>query len=319
MLGTLSVRNIVLIDQLDIVLDTGLTVLTGETGAGKSILLDALALALGGRGDQSLVRAGVESGQVIAVFHLPPEHALRARLRANEIPDDEEVILRRVQYADGRTRAFINDNPVSAALLREVGALAVEIHGQHADRALVDTATHRALLDAYGCHTKDLSDTETAYRALTEAEAAVTRQRERVERAARDEEYARHVVAELTELAPERGEEEALAERRQHLMSIEKSADDVRDADEALNGATAPGPALATLMRRLERKGPDGLFGPVIEALDATLVSLDRAHEALEVLKREMDFDPQELERVEERLFAIRAAARKHQVERRTR
>ena len=240
---------------------------------------------------------------------------MRALLRANEIPDDEEVILRRVQYADGRTRAFINDNPVSAALLREVGALAVEIHGQHADRALVDTATHRALLDAYGGHTKDLSDTETAYRALTEAEAAVTRQCERVERAARDEEYARHVVAELTELAPERGEEEALAERRQHLMSIEKSADDVRDADEALNGATAPGPALATLMRRLERKGPDGLFGPVIEALDATLVSLDRAHEALEVLKREMDFDPQELERVEERLFAIRAAARKHQVE----
>lgn len=314
MLGTLSVRNIVLIDQLDIVLDTGLTVLTGETGAGKSILLDALALALGGRGDQSLVRTGVESGQVTAVFHLPPEHALRVLLRDNEIPDDEEVILRRVQYADGRTRAFINDNPVSASLLREAGTLAVEIHGQHADRALVDTATHRALLDAYGGHAKELDETAETYRVLTETEAAVARQRARVERAARDEDYARHTVAELEDLAPETGEEEALAARRQHLMQIEKSADDVRDADEVLNGSTAPGPVLATLMRRLERKGSDGLFGPVIEALDATLVALDRAHEALETLKREMDFDPQELERVEERLFAIRAAARKHQV-----
>ncbi|MBU1175322.1 MAG: DNA repair protein RecN, partial [Alphaproteobacteria bacterium] len=315
MLGTLSVRNIVLIDQLDIALDAGLTVLTGETGAGKSILLDALALALGGRGDQALVRAGVDSGQVTAVFHLAPDHPVRMLLRRNEIPDDEEVILRRVQYADGRTRAFINDNPVSASLLHEAGALAVEIHGQHADRALVDTASHRALLDAYGGHAGELDATAAAWRALTDAEAAVDRQRQRVERAQRDEDYARHVVAELTELAPEPGEEEALSGRRQHLMSIEKSADDVRDADEVLNGSTAPGPVLATLMRRLERKGSEGLFGRVIEALDQTLVALDHAHEALETLKREMDFDPQELERVEERLFAIRAAARKHQVE----
>ncbi len=314
MLGTLSVRNIVLIDQLDIVLDSGLTVLTGETGAGKSILLDALALALGGRGDQSLVRTGLESGQVTAVFHLPPDHPVRTLLRANEIAEDEEVILRRVQYADGRTRAFINDNPVSASLLHEVGSLAVEIHGQHADRALVDTATHRALLDAYGGHFDALEATAAACKALSAAEAAVKRQRDHVDRAARDEDYARHVVAELAELAPVAGEEAELSERRQHLMSLEKSADDVRDADEALNGPAAPGPMLATLMRRLARKGDDKLFGPVIEALDATLVSLDRTQEVLEIIKREMDFDPQELERVEERLFALRAAARKHQV-----
>ena len=314
MLGTLSVRNIVLIDQLDIVLDAGLTVLTGETGAGKSILLDALSLALGGRGDQGLVRAGLESGQVTAVLHLPPGHPVRALLAENEIPDDEEVILRRVQYADGRTRAFINDNPVSASLMRDVGALAIEIHGQHADRALVDTATHRALLDAYGGHDADLSATATSYKTLVAAEQAVARQRERVDRAARDEDYARHVVAELEELAPAVGEEEELSARRQHLMQIEKSADDVRDADEVLNGPTAPGPVLATLMRRLSRKGDDSLFTPVIEAIDATLVTLDRAHDALETLKRQMDFDPQELERVEERLFALRAAARKHQV-----
>jgi DNA repair protein RecN (Recombination protein N) len=314
MLGTLSVRNIVLIDQLDIMLDKGLTVLTGETGAGKSILLDALSLALGGRGDQALVRAGMDSGQVTAVLHLPPEHPVRSVLAANEIPGDEEVILRRIQYADGRTRAFINDNPVSASLMRDVGTLAVEIHGQHADRALIDATTHRALLDAYGGHFADLDATASAYAALIVAEDAVARQRARVERAARDEDYARHVVAELTELSPHEGEETELAERRQHLMQVEKSADDVRDADDLLNGSSAPGPVLATLMRRLERKGEGGLFGPVVEALDATLVALDRAHEALETLKREMDFDPQELERVEERLFALRAAARKHQV-----
>ncbi len=315
MLGTLSVRNIVLIDQLDIVLDTGLTVLTGETGAGKSILLDALALALGGRGDQSLVRAGLDSGQVTAVLHLPPDHPVRALLSANEIPNDEEIILRRIQYADGRTRAFINDNPVSASLMREVGTLAVEIHAQHADRALVDTATHRALLDAYGGHDDEREATAVAHKTMVEADAAVARQRERVERARRDEDFARHVVAELTELAPAAGEETVLSDRRQHLMRIEKSTDDVRDADEVLNGPAAPGPMLATLLRRLERKSETGLFGPVVEALDQTLIALDRAHEALEVLKGEMDFDPQELERVEERLFGLRAVARKHQVE----
>ncbi len=314
MLGTLSVRNIVLIDQLDIILDAGLTALTGETGAGKSILLDALSLALGGRGDQSLVRTGMESGQVTAVLHLPPDHPVRKLLAANEIPDDEEVILRRVQYADGRTRAFINDNPVSASLMRQVGLLAIEIHGQHADRALVDTATHRALLDAYGGHVAETGATAAAHHALSELERAVARQRALVERAQRDEEYARHVVAELEELSPETGEETELADRRQHLMGLEKSADDVRDADEVLNGPNAPGSVLVTLMRRLARKSEDGLFGPVTDALDQTLVALDHASEALETLKREMDFDPLELERVEERLFALRAAARKHQV-----
>lgn len=314
MLGTLSVRNIVLIDQLDIILDAGLTALTGETGAGKSILLDALSLALGGRGDQSLVRTGMESGQVTAVLHLPADHPVRRLLAENEIADDEEVILRRVQYADGRTRAFINDNPVSAGLMRDVGLLAVEIHGQHADRALVDTATHRALLDAYGGHGAETAATAGAHDALSEAERAVSRQRELVERARRDEDYARHVVAELEALSPGTGEETELADRRQHLMGLEKSADDIRDADDVLNGSSAPGPVLATLMRRLSRKSEEGLFGPVTEALDQTLVALDHAHEALETLKREMDFDPQELERVEERLFALRAAARKHQV-----
>ena len=150
MLSALSVRNIVLIDQLDLGLDTGLTALTGETGAGKSILLDALGLALGGRGDASLVRNGSDSGQVVAILQLAEDHPARVALRENEIADDPELILRRVQYADGRTRAFINDQPVGAGLMQSIASRLVEIHGQHDDRALVDAATHRSLLDAFG-------------------------------------------------------------------------------------------------------------------------------------------------------------------------
>jgi DNA repair protein RecN (Recombination protein N) len=317
MLSTLSVRNIVLIDQLDLAFEPGLTVLTGETGAGKSILLDALTLALGGRGDAALVREGTESGQVVAVLHLPEDHAARIFLRESEIADDAEIILRRVQYADGRTRAFINDQPVSAGLLKSVGALLVEIHGQHDDRALIDAATHRALLDAFGGHVKDIDAVHGAHAALTKAHRAVEEQRARVDKAAREEEYARHVVEELSALAPIAGEELELSERRAHLMGLEKAATEVNDADEILNGTTAPGPALSLLMRRLTRKGDSegALFAPMIDALDQALIALDRTSEALDAIRREMAFDPGELERTEERLFALRAAARKHQVE----
>ncbi len=315
MLNALSVRNIVLIDQLDLVLEEGLTALTGETGAGKSILLDALTLALGGRGDASLVRSGADSGQVVAVLQLPRNHPARETLRENAIADDEDVILRRVQFSDGRTRAFINDQPVSAGLLQAVGRLIVEIHGQHDDRALVDAATHRAALDAFGGHESLAAAVWSTHEALVEAEAAVEGQRAIIAEAQAREEYARHVVGELGELHLEVGEEEVLAERRQRLMTLEKAAEEVRDADEILNGPTAPGPVLAGLMRRLMRKADAGaaVFQPIVEALDAALVSLDATSDALEGLKRDMAFDPADLERVEERLFALRAAARKHQ------
>ena len=189
MLSALSVRNIVLIDQLDLGLEGGLTVLTGETGAGKSILLDALTLALGGRGDASLVRHGADSGQVVAVLQLPADHPARVLLRENEIADDDELILRRVQYADGRTRAFINDQPVGAALLQAIGSRLVEIHGQHDDRALVDAATHRALLDAFGGLDADVDAVREAHAALTAAEAEVASQRAMIAEAAAREDY----------------------------------------------------------------------------------------------------------------------------------
>lgn len=315
MLNALSVRNIVLIDQLDLALGEGMTVLTGETGAGKSILLDAMTLALGGRGDASLVRQGQESGQVVAVLELSADHPARALLRDNAIPDDEDVILRRVQFADGRTRAFINDQPVSASLLQKIGSQIVEIHGQHDDRALVDVATHRAALDAFGELNGEAASVRDCWAALVEAQQAVAEQRKQVEEALAAEDYARHTVEELSKLNPAVGEEEELAARRQQLQQAEKASSDVVEIDEILNGPSAPAPALASLMRRLMRKVDGGatLFQPIIDALDASLVTLDRTTDVLEDLKREMSFDPRELEEVEERLFALRALARKHQ------
>ena len=314
MLNALSVRNIVLIDQLDLALEGGMTVLTGETGAGKSILLDALTLALGGRGDAALVRSGCDSGQVVAVLQLGATHPARAALRDNAIPDDEEVILRRVQYADGRTRAFINDQPVSAALLARVGAQIVEIHGQHDDRALVDVATHRASLDAFGVLDGQAGAVRESWAALTDAQEAVAAQQALVAEALAQEDYARHAVDELSKLGAAVGEEEELAARRQHLQQVERSVSDLKETDDILNGPAAPGPALSSLMRRLLRKIDGGatLFQPIVDALDASLGALDVTGDALEALKREMAYDPSELEAVEERLFALRAAARKH-------
>ncbi len=292
-----------------------MTALTGETGAGKSILLDSLSLALGGRGDNGLVRKGTERGQVVASVELPIDHAVMNMLKENELMSDGEIILRRVQYADGRTRGFVNDQPISAKLMQKIGQELIEIHGQHDDRALVDPSTHRHLLDAFGGHQKLRAATQDTYKALTAAQDALNRQEAAVEKARADEDYARHVVAELEELNTEKGEEEELAAQRQRLMELEKAADEVRDADEVINGPSAPSSALAGLMRQLMRKG-DGeqnLFGAVVENIDAALVALDRTSEALEDIKRQMEFDPMELEGAEERLFALRAAARKHQ------
>ena len=285
MLTGLSVRNIVLIDQLDLGFEGGLSVLTGETGAGKSILLDALTLALGGRGDAALVRAGAGSGQVVAVLQLPAGHAVRVMLRDNDIADDEELILRRVQFADGKTRAFINDQPVSAAMLARIGTLTAEIHGQHDGRALVDPATHRALLDAFG----GLGDAvaagvNAAHAALLGAQRDLAEQQAAVAEAARRDDYARHVVDELGKLAPQPGEEEQLAERRSQMQQLERAADEVTEVDAVLNGPAAAGPALAQLMRRLGRKADAGaeIFRPLVDTLDAALLAMDGVQSALD-------------------------------------
>ena len=314
MLARLSIRDIVLIDRLDIDFAGGLSVLTGETGAGKSILLDAFALALGARGDATLVRQGAEQGQVTAMFELAASHSARALLTESDIQPDEALILRRVQFADGRTRAFVNDQPVSVQALQNLGAALVEIHGQHDARALVDAATHRRLLDAYAGLEQDAAAVARLWDARREAEAAVSNHRADVERAAREADWLRHAVEELTKLAPQSGEETALADRRAKMMQGEKVAGDLREAHDAVAGSASPVPALAAAVRRLERRAAQapGLLEPAVQAFDAALNALEEARGHLEQALRAADHDPQELERIEERLFALRAAGRKY-------
>src|SRR5688572_2084258 len=236
MLVQLAIRDIVLIDRLELQFHEGLSVLTGETGAGKSILLDAFALALGARGDGGLVRHGETQGQITAVFECPADHPARRIAADAEIETDGDLILRRVQVADGRTRAFINDQPVSVQVLRSIGSTLVEIHGQHDDRALVDPVTHRAILDAFGGLQNESRAVSEAARRVKEAKAALNEHRARVERARREADFLRHAVEELAELAPKPGEEATLADRRIVMMQSEKVAAELNDAFEAIAG-----------------------------------------------------------------------------------
>ena len=317
MLSRLSIRDIVLIDRLDIDFAGGLAVLTGETGAGKSILLDSFALALGGRGDQALVRQGAEQGQVTAVFELARSHPARALLKANDIADEDELILRRTQFSDGRTRAFVNDQPVSVQVLKQLGQMLVEIHGQHDDRALVDAATHRRLLDAFGALERDAARVEVLWEARRAAAEAADAHRAQVARAKQEGDWLRHAVEELNKLSPQPGEETALATRRTTMMQSEKVAGDLREAHEVLAGNNSSVPALASAIRRLERRSAQApsLIEPAVKAFDVAMNALEETRAHLEAALRAADYDPAELERIEERLFALRAAGRKYNVQ----
>ncbi|HEY8579622.1 MAG TPA: DNA repair protein RecN, partial [Beijerinckiaceae bacterium] len=314
MLVQLSIRDIVLIDRLDLEPGPGMTVLTGETGAGKSILLDAFALALGARGDGSLVREGQPQGQVTAVFDLSADHPAVEAARAADIDAAGELILRRVQMADGRTRAFVNDQPVGLQALRAIGARLVEIHGQHDDRALVDASMHRALIDACGGLEAEVAAVRKAHAAARAARDALAEEEARVAKAREDADWLRHAYDELTKLAPEPEEERTLADRRATMMQAEKVASELRDAHETMSGEHAPGPAMHAVMRRLERRAGQApqLIEPSLKALEAALNAMDLAAQAVEEGLRACDFDPRELERIEERLFALRAAGRKY-------
>lgn len=316
MLSSLSIRDIVLIDRLDLEFAPGLSVLTGETGAGKSILLDSLSLALGARGDGGLVRQGCAQGQVIAVFDLPLDHPARIVARTFDIETEGDLILRRVQMADGRSRAFLNDQPVSMQALRSVGAVLVEIHGQHADRAMVDPATHRILVDGYAGLTDEAEAVAQAYARWKGADKAVAEAQARIDAARKEADYLRHAAAELDGLSPEEGEEDTLSERRAAMMRNEKAMADLRDAHDMLSGDGAPGQVLISVLRRLERRreGAGEALTGAITAMEQALVALDEAQYNLDAALRDAEFDPRELERVEERLFALRAAARKYQV-----
>jgi len=317
MLAALSIRDIVLIDKLDLAFGAGLSALTGETGAGKSILLDAFSLAIGARGDASLVRRGAEQGQVTATFELAPDHPVLALLAGNDIPTEDMLILRRVQGAGGRSRAFINDTSVSVQLLRQGGQALVEIHGQHDERALIDPSGHRDLVDAFGGLSDDARRVEALYDAWLVADAARGRHESEIAATRANADYVAHALEELRALNPEAGEEEALAEKRQLMMNAEKIAADLNEALDALQGEGTAGARLASALRRIERQAAGGgaLLTGVAEALERVLSETNTARDKLEEALAATAFEPVDLERAEERLFGLRALARKHRVQ----
>ncbi len=316
MLTALSIRDFVLIDRLDLSFGPGLSVLTGETGAGKSILLDALSLALGARGDTGLVRAGEAAAQVTAVFEPALGHASFEALAENDIAHEGQIILRRVQAGDGRSKAFINDTPASVQLLRRVGALLVEIHGQHDDRALVDPNTHRDLLDGFGGLTAQAAESGGLWRAREAAKRERAEHAASLEAARANADYLSHALDELRRLAPEPEEELRLSERRHLMMGAERLAADLDETLSALSGEGTEAARLSAALRKLERQDASagGLLQPVVESVGRVLAETNEAAAAIETAKAGLAFEPFELEQIEERLFALRALARKHRM-----
>ncbi len=317
MLVNLLVRDVVLIDRLELAFGGGLSALTGETGAGKSILLDALGLAVGARGDSGLIRRGADQAVAAAAFDPPADHSVWRLLDERGLTADGELVLRRVLGADGRSRAFVNDQPVSVALLREIGERLVEVQGQGNRRGLLGADTHRVFLDAFGGLDADAAAVAEAHRRWRAAEKALAAAEAELEAARRDEEYLRHVLAELDDLDPQPGEEAKLAARRSALMQGEKIAETLEAALAELNEGRGVDARLSAAQRMLARAAERvaGAFDPVIEALDRAAIETAEALAALDAARRDLAPDPDRLEAVEERLFALRAAARKHRTD----
>jgi DNA repair protein RecN (Recombination protein N) len=314
MLNRLSIRDVVLIEALDLDFSAGLGVLTGETGAGKSILLDALGLALGDRSAQSLVRQDAAQASVTASFD--PPAAVLAALAANEIciEGGEPLIIRRTVKADGGSRAFINDQPVSAALLREIGGALVEIHGQHDDRGLINPSGHRALLDIFA--RSDLAGVARSFTAMKAAEAALELAKQALEDAERDKEWLTHSVQELSNFAAEPGEEAILAERRSAMQRGEKIAaelDDVTDHVEGADGGLSHLRQAARILDRISEGHP--VLTEALAAVDRAIIEGAVAEEKLREAARSLHFNPATLEADEARLFDLRGLARKHRVQ----
>ncbi|MEN3748916.1 DNA repair protein RecN [Sphingomonas sp. HF-S3] len=316
MLTALSIRDVVLIEALDLEFGQGLGVLTGETGAGKSILLDALGLALGARGESSLVRQGASQAVVTASFDLPSTGAVAELMAENGLDFDtgEPLIVRRIVKADGGSRAFVNDQPASAGLLRDLGVHLVEIHGQHDDRGLLNPRGHRALLDSFA--RADTAAVAAAHRAWRDAQDALAQARAEQDSAERDREWLEHAVAELRALAPEAGEEEILADRRAAMQRGERIAGELQGIAELLEGSDGALARLRQAARILERvsDGHDGL-AEALAAVDRALTDAGEAQDAVDRTAEELAFDPAALEADEARLFELRGIARKHRVQ----
>jgi DNA repair protein RecN (Recombination protein N) len=314
-LRALAIHNVVLIERLDLEFDSGLCVLTGETGAGKSILLDSLGLALGARADSSLVRGGAAQAMVSAEFDLPDQHHVRTLLHDNDLACDGRLILRRSVKADGGSRAFVNDSPVSLNLLRDIGALLIELHGQHDERGLLNPRGHRTLLDAFAKCEAEKKTVAELWRRWHLSRTALEDALAQADAAERDRDYLEHAAAELAKIAPIAGEEQTLADRRAQMMRGEKAADDLETVQENLAGGEGALALLRSAARRLERiSDADPQLRVAMEALDRAVQDAAEAEDALHRARQAMAFDPAEQERIETRLFELRAIARKHKV-----
>jgi len=318
MLASLTVREIVLIEKAELDFAPGLNVLTGETGAGKSILLEALGLAAGQRGQgRASLRPGAEQAAVVAVFEPAARHPARDILKENDLGDPSgEIILRRTVSADGRSRAFVNDQAVGLQLAREIGGSLVEVHGQADDRGLFDAATHRILLDAFGAHAALAADVAIAHSVLVAAARKLEALKRAASEASAEIEYLTHAADELRQLAPRTGEEAELASSRALLMNAGRLAEDLSAAAEFVSGDGGAETKLAGALRRLSRLPKEGREAAqsAETALESALALVQDGRQALDALLARLEGEPGELERVEERLFALRAAARKYHV-----
>jgi DNA repair protein RecN (Recombination protein N) len=313
MLTGLSIRDVVLIEALDLEFANGLGVLTGETGAGKSILLDALGLALGARADSGLVRAGAAKAQVTASFDAPANVVALLGENDIEIEVGEPLLIRRSVKADGGSKAFINDQPCSAALLRDVGASLVEIHGQHDDRGLLNPRGHRALLDAFGrCDTATVAANFTSWH---EAKVRLDTAREALENAARDQEWLEHAVTELAAFNAQPGEEEDLAGERSDMQKGERIAEDLKTVLESFDGPKSGLALIRSAARKLDRLADaHPLLAEALTSLDRAVIEASEAEDKLNAAARAIEYEPARLDEIEERLFELRALARKHNV-----
>ena len=313
MLRSLDIRDVLIIDRLELAFQPGLNVLTGETGAGKSILLDALGFVLGWRGRAELVRAGAAQGEVTAVFDLPSGHAARAVLAEAGFEAEDELILRRINAVDGRKTAWVNDRRVSGEVLRDLSDTLVELHGQHDDRGLLNPRGHRVLLDSFAG--LDLAPLREAWRQRSAARAGLAAAEAVLAAARGEEDYLRHAVAELDNLDPQSGEEATLDAKRRVLQAAEKIRGDVVRAASALSDQGAEG-QLMDAQRWLEGVAgrAEGALDGALAALSRALIELGETQTGVEAALRGLDFNPVDLEHLEERLFAIRALARKHSV-----
>ena len=316
MLTALSIRDVVLIETLELDFGPGLGVLTGETGAGKSILLDALGLALGMRADSALVRAGQAQASVSVSFEIGRDHAALALIEANGLAHEpgEPLVIRRTVKADGGSRAFVDDQPVSAGLLRELGASLVEIHGQHDDRGLLNPRGHRGLLDSFG--RVDGGPAASAWARAQAAEAKLAAARAAHEEAERDRDWLAHAVEELDALAPQPGEEEQLASLRAGMQAGARLGDELATVAGLIEGSDGGLAQLRQAARRLDRIAAEhATLTEALAALDRAVIEAAEAEDALARARDALAFDPARLEEAEARLFEIRALARKHRVE----